>query len=124
MVLSLHSWFADLLDMQEQAKEVEDVRAVLVLLLIAPCNVKPTALQEAGGEALFAELLKDDDARVRYHASVFVQQRLMELKAAQYRQALRQLTQQAQQQNDEKLLRNPYLQVSAMLELRLIDFAV
>lgn len=97
---------------------------MLVLLLIARCNAKPTALQEAGGEALFAELLKDDDARVRYHASAFVQQRLMELKAVQYRQALRQLTQQAQQQNDEKLLQNPYLQVSAMLELRLIDFAV
>lgn len=104
--------------------ELEDVRAALVLLLIARCTLKQTALQEAGGEALFAELLKDRDARVRYHASVFVQRRLVELKAQQYRKALRQLTQQAQQQNDEKLLQNPYLQVSTMLEMRLIDFAV
>ena len=104
--------------------EVRDLRAALVLLLIARCSVKPTALQEAGGEALFAELLQDGDARVRYHASTFVQQRLMELKPQQYRKALRQLTQQAQQQHDEKLLQNPYLQVSAMLDMRLIDFAV
>ena len=102
----------------------QDTRAALVLLLIARCNMEQTALQQAGGEALFAALLKDADARVRYHASMFVQQRLVATKADQYRRALRQLTQQAQQVNDEKLLRNPYLQISAMLEMRLIDLSV
>ena len=101
-----------------------DTRAALVLLLIARCNMEQTALQQAGGEALFATLLKDADARVRYHASMFVQQRLVAAKADQYRRALRQLTQQAQQINDEKLLRNPYLQISAMLDMRLIDLSV
>lgn len=104
--------------------ELEDMRVALVLLLIARCSSAPTALQEAGGEALFTELLNDRDARVRYHASVLVQKRLMTLKPQQYRKALRHLTQQAQQQNDEKLLQNPYLQVSTMLDMRLIDFAV
>lgn len=83
-----------------------------------------TALQQAGGEALFAALLKDPDPRIRYHASMFVQQRLIATKADQYRRALRQLTQQAQQVNDEKLLRNPYLQVTAMLDMRLVDLSV
>ena len=86
--------------------------------------MEPLALQQAGGEALFSALLKDADARVCYHASMFVQQRLVATKANQYRRALRQLTQQAQQANDEKLLRNPYLQISAMLEMRLIDLAI
>ncbi|KAL0049325.1 hypothetical protein WJX82_011369 [Trebouxia sp. C0006] len=105
-------------------QSVQDTRAALVLLLIARCNVQQTALQQAGGEALFAQLLRDDDARVRYHASMFVQQRLVASKADQYRRALRQLTQQAQQANDEKLLRNPYLQISTMLEMRLIDLSM
>ena len=119
------SWVKSMHALQGHSRpELVDLRVAFVLLLIARCDVKQTALQEAGGEALFAELLKDDDARVRYHASVFVQQRLMELKAQQYRQALRQLTQQAQQQNDEKLLQNPYMQVSTMLDMRLIDFVV
>lgn len=102
----------------------QDTRPALVLLLIARCNMEQTALQQAGGEALFAELLRDGDARVRYHASMFVQQRLVATKADQYRRALRQLTQQAQQSNDEKLLRNPYLQISTMLQMRLIDLTV
>lgn len=102
----------------------QDTRAALVLLLIARCNMEQIALQQAGGEALFATLLKDADARVRYHASMFVQQRLVATKADQYRRALRQLTQQAQQVNDDKLLRNPYLQISAMLDMRLIDLSV
>ena len=111
--------------MQGQAcQSTQDLRAALVLLLIARCNMEQTALQEAGGEALFAALLKDTDARVRYHTSMFVQQRLIATKADQYRRALRQLTQQAQQVNDEKLLRNPYLQISAMLEMRLIDLSM
>ena len=103
---------------------VQDTRAALVLLLIARCNMERTALQQAGGEALFTELLRDADARVRYHASLFVQQRLVATKADQYRRALRHLTQQAQQANDEKLLRNPYLQISTMLEMRLIDLTL
>ena len=102
---------------------VADTRAALVLLLIARCNMEQAALHQAGGEALFAELLRDSDARVRYHASMFVQQRLIATKSQQYRRALRQLTLQAQQANDEKLLRNPYLQISAMLEMRLIDLS-
>lgn len=105
-------------------QSVQDTHAALVLLLIARCNMQQTALQQAGGEALFAQLLRDDDARVRYHASMFVQQRLVASKADQYRRALRQLTQQAQQANDEKLLRNPYLQISTMLEMRLIDLSM
>lgn len=108
----------------QACQTAKDTRAALVLLLIARCNMEQTAVQQAGGEALFATLLKDADARVRYHASVFVQQRLVATKADQYRRALRQLTQQAQQVNDEKLLRNPYLQISAMLDMRLIDLSV
>ena len=108
----------------QESQNSQEVRAALVLLLIARCNMEPTALQQAGGEALFAELLRDADARVRYHASMFVQQRLVATKADQYRRAVRQLTHQAQQTNDEKLLCNPYLQISTMLEMRLIDLSI
>ena len=41
-----------------------------------------------------------------------------------YRRALRQLMQQAQQCNDDRILRNAHLQLSAMLEMRLVDFSV
>lgn len=53
-----------------------DVRAAVFLLLIARCSLDKVALQQAGGEGLFVDLLADSDPRVRFHAAVFLQQRL------------------------------------------------
>ncbi len=41
-----------------------------------------------------------------------------------YRQALRQLMQQAMSHDDDKMLRSAHLQLSAMLENKLVDFSV
>lgn len=53
-----------------------DVRAAILLLLIARCSLDNAALQQAGGEGIFVDLLSDMDPRVRFHASTFLQQRL------------------------------------------------
>lgn len=53
-----------------------DVRAAILLLLIARCSLDNAALQQAGGEGVFVDLLSDNDPRVRFHASTFLQQRL------------------------------------------------
>ena len=53
-----------------------DVRAAILLLLIARCSLDNAALQQAGGEGIFVDLLSDMDSRVRFHASTFLQQRL------------------------------------------------
>ena len=53
-----------------------DVRAAIFLLLIFRCSLDKAALQQAGGEGLFVDLLTDADPRVRFHAAVFLQQRL------------------------------------------------
>ncbi len=62
-------------------------------------------------ERLFAGLLSDSEARVRYFAALFLLQRLMAVHGDAYRTALRQLVVRAQQVNDEKMLDNPFLQV-------------
>ena len=41
-----------------------------------------------------------------------------------YRQALRQLMQQVMSHDDDKMLRSAHLQLSAMLENKLVDFSV
>ena len=53
-----------------------DVRAALLLVLIARCSLDTAALQQAGGEGVFVDLLSDSDPRVRFHAATFLQQRL------------------------------------------------
>ena len=53
-----------------------NVRAAILLLLIARCSLDNAALQQAGGEGVFVDLLSDMDPRVRFHASTFLQQRL------------------------------------------------
>lgn len=49
---------------------------------------------------------------------------LMILGLQVYRQALRQLMQQAMSHDDDKMLRSAHLQLSAMLENKLVDFSV
>lgn len=99
-----------------------DTRLALLQLLIERCSHDGVALQQAGGEGLFVGLLRDRDVRVRYRAALFLQQRLISTRAQQYGKAVRPLVQQAQLMNDEKLLGNPFLQISTMLEMRLIEF--
>ena len=41
--------------------------------------------KQAGGEGVFVDLLSDGDARVRYYASVFLQQRLRSARPEVYR---------------------------------------
>ena len=65
----------------------------LVMLLIARCSSDPAALQLIGGEVFIGHLLADTDARICYHASLFLQQRITVSCPDQYRKALRHLTQ-------------------------------
>ena len=102
-------------------QQVQDLRAALIMLLIARCSSDPTALQLVGGEVFIGHLLQDADARICYHASLFLQQRVTVSCPDQYRKALRHLTQQAQLHSDQNLLRNPFLQMSTMLDLSLIN---
>ncbi|KAK9809122.1 hypothetical protein WJX72_009687 [[Myrmecia] bisecta] len=101
-----------------------DVRAALLMLLIGRCGMDNTSLQQAGGEGMFVDLLSDVDARVRFYASAFLQQRVVATRPEVYRKALRALLQQAQQHNDDRLLRNPFSQIRAMIDSRSVDFGL
>lgn len=73
----MQSWnyWPDVQGMQ-RAMWARDVRAAVLLLLIARCSLDTLALQQAGGEGVFVDLLSDSDPRIRFHASTFLQQRL------------------------------------------------
>lgn len=50
-----------------------DLRAAVLLLLVARCKGSPAALTAAGGVNTFLALLKDDDVRVCHIAAAFLQ---------------------------------------------------
>ena len=60
----------------------------------------------------------DFDPRVSYHAAVFLLQRLVSERAAEHRQFLQRLVLRAQSTNDERILDNPYLQMSAIADMQ------
>ncbi|KAI4348137.1 hypothetical protein L6164_008896 [Bauhinia variegata] len=94
-----------------------DIRATLLLLLIAKCTGDPVAFQEVGLEQFFRELLDDTDSRVAYYSSAFLLKRMMTEKPEKYQYMLQNLVVRAQQSNNEKLLENPYLQMRGILQL-------
>ncbi|EFJ12295.1 hypothetical protein SELMODRAFT_446707 [Selaginella moellendorffii] len=94
-----------------------DVRAALLLLLVGKCTVEQAALDEVGGEEFFRSLLDDRDARVAYFTASFLIKRMMVEDADNYQRVLHNLVFKAQQNNDEKLLENPYLQLGGILQL-------
>jgi hypothetical protein len=102
---------------------VWDVRLALLLVLMARC-IKPTASisDDEAETVFFSSLLDDADGRVRQFASVFVLRRLMQRQPVKYREALRFVGIRAQQAGEERLVCNPWLQLKAMLEHRLVDF--
>jgi len=97
------------------------LRSALLLLVIGRCSVQPTTLKMLGGEGWFHRLLNDHDANVRYYAAVFLLKRLMTSQPARYHKALHRLLLHAQQTDDHELLKNPYLQISAMFDMKLVD---
>ncbi|GAB4854844.1 hypothetical protein Ancab_023429 [Ancistrocladus abbreviatus] len=94
-----------------------DIRAALLLLLIAKCTADPTAFREVDGEDFFRQLLDDTDSRVAYYSSAFLLKRMMTEDFDQYQHLLQNLVFKAQQSNNEKLLENPYLQMRGILHL-------
>ncbi|XVF75368.1 hypothetical protein PTKIN_Ptkin13bG0182700 [Pterospermum kingtungense] len=94
-----------------------DIRATLLLLLIAKCTADPTAFQEVGGEEFFRELLDGNDSRVAYYSSAFLLKRMMTEHPEKYQHMLQKLVFKAQQSNNEKLLENPYLQMCGIFQL-------
>lgn len=60
---------------QGWAAAAADARAALAALAAARCGADAHALAAAGGEALFAGLLADPDARVRLLAATFLRVR-------------------------------------------------
>ncbi|CAO2826135.1 unnamed protein product [Amaranthus hypochondriacus] len=94
-----------------------DIRAALLLLLIAKCTADSAAFQEVDGEDFFRQLLDDTDSRVAYYSSAFLLKRMMTADFENYQRRLQQLVFRAQQSNNEKLLENPYLQMRGILQL-------
>ncbi|XP_043718502.1 uncharacterized protein LOC122666550 [Telopea speciosissima] len=94
-----------------------DIRAALLLLLIGKCTADPAAFLEVGGEEFFRELLDDTDSRVAYYSSAFLLKRMMTEEPEKYQRVLQSLIFRAQQNNNEKLLENPYLQMRGILKL-------
>ncbi|XP_074280627.1 uncharacterized protein LOC141605646 isoform X2 [Silene latifolia] len=94
-----------------------DIRAALLLLLIAKCTADPTAFEEVDGEDFFRQLLDDTDSRVAYYSSAFLLKRMMTADFDNYQRRLQKLVIRAQQSNNEKLLENPYLQMRGILQL-------
>lgn len=94
-----------------------DIRAALLLLLIAKCTADSAAFEEVDGEAFFRQLLDDTDSRVAYYSSAFLLKRMMTADFDNYQRRLQQLVFRAQQSNNEKLLENPYLQMRGILQL-------
>mmetsp|Transcript_5780 Transcript_5780/g.16222 ORF Transcript_5780/g.16222 Transcript_5780/m.16222 type:complete len:1192 (-) Transcript_5780:298-3873(-) len=97
------------------------LRSALLLLVIGRSAAHPTTLKTLGGDGWFHRLLHDHDPNVRYYAAVFLLKRLMCAQPSQYHKALHRLLLHAQQTDDQDLVINPYLQMSAMLEMKLID---
>lgn len=50
-----------------------DVRAAVLLLLVARCKGNAAALSAAGGVNVFLALLRDGDVRIRHIAAAFLQ---------------------------------------------------
>jgi len=100
---------------------VGNLRSALLLLIIGRCAAQPAALKTLGGEGWFHRLLNHADASVSYYSAVFLLTRLMASQPVRYHKALHRLVLHAQQTDDEELLTNPYLQISAMLEMKLVD---
>ncbi|KAK9825377.1 hypothetical protein WJX81_006910 [Elliptochloris bilobata] len=96
------------------AADAADARAAVTALAAARCRGDARALAAAGGEAAFAVLLGDAEARVRLRAAAFLRARLTARPAAHGR-ALRGLLAAAQAAGDERLLRNAYLALSTMM---------
>ena len=69
----------------------------------------------------FHKLLKDSDVRVRHHISLFILRRFSHQMSSQYIKAMKSLVSQAQQANDDQLLRNPEASLNKLMEMRLLD---
>jgi len=65
--------------LQGWAAAAADARAAVTALAAARCAGDARALAAAGGEALFAGLLRDPDARVRLQAATFLRARTLPL---------------------------------------------
>ncbi|GAB2276641.1 hypothetical protein Dimus_011359, partial [Dionaea muscipula] len=97
---------------------ISDIRAALLLLLIAKCTADSTAfLEQVDGEDFFRQLLDDTDSRVALYSSAFLLKRMMTEDFDRYQRLLQSLVFKAQQINNEKLLENPYLQMRGILQL-------
>lgn len=122
----------------QAGRPLYDARAAVLLLLMGRVLADPAALAALeGGEGagtgagapaglpspFFVGLLSEHDSRLRHYAAAFVLRQLLTTRPTTYRRALRAVVSRAQQANDEKLLQSPYLQVRAMLDMRLIELA-
>jgi hypothetical protein len=107
------------LDRMTRAPWVDDFtdsQLALLLLLLGFCGMDGAAVVEFGVEELLKVLLGSRDVRQRYYSALYLLKHMMLNQAERYWQALRQLVLRAQSANDEKVLGNPYLQISAMID--------
>ncbi|CAG9467668.1 unnamed protein product [Pedinophyceae sp. YPF-701] len=106
------------------ASSIEDLRLLLLVLLLGKSEESPAELVDSKGQdlvqPLLQQLLKDADPRLQYYASACLLRRIQVKSPDVYSQAMRRLVVHAQHTNDEKILENPYLRLMAMKELDLV----
>ncbi|GAX77605.1 hypothetical protein CEUSTIGMA_g5049.t1 [Chlamydomonas eustigma] len=90
-------------------------RLALLLALMSRCALDADAFAKHSLAHVIKDQLSSDDARERYLAGLYLLHHWMLNQPHKYWQSLRQLVSQAQRSNDDTLLRNPYVQISAMM---------
>ncbi|GBF94699.1 hypothetical protein Rsub_07435 [Raphidocelis subcapitata] len=94
---------------------VSDLQLSLLLFVIAACSGDDAAYDKAGMDGLMRQMLTAAmDVRQCYYLSSFVLEQLMLHRQGRYWAALKQLLLRAQEEEDERMLGNPFLQLQAL----------
>jgi len=97
--------------------DVDLEKQVLLHLLIYRCRNEQSSLEAVGGVSFFQKLLHSPSPQISFFAGQFIVEKLEEEDPMQYIALLSRLLAKAQEEGDENIVSNQYLQIKTILQL-------
>jgi len=100
-------------------REIEEVKVAILYIIMERCRRFSKDWDAVGGRAFFNKLISDSDPQISFLASRFLIDKLQKEQPEQFKQIVNTLLDRAVETNDEQIVSNPYLQIKAILEMKM-----
>eukprot|EP01114_Cavostelium_apophysatum_P019502 TRINITY_DN6307_c0_g1_i1.p1 TRINITY_DN6307_c0_g1~~TRINITY_DN6307_c0_g1_i1.p1 ORF type:complete len:1068 (+),score=320.30 TRINITY_DN6307_c0_g1_i1:58-3261(+) len=103
--------------------ETNRAKVILLYLIAQNCKMKPAELEQIGGVNFFRGVLASRDPQLTYLSGQFIAAKLEEDDPPQYRAVLSRIFTKAQEEDDENLVSNHFLQIKSIINTMLPERA-